>query len=69
MPSDRYFRTADWKRLRAKALQRQPVCVTPGCGGHATFADHIVPRRQGGLDTLENLQSMCAICYANRRGN
>lgn len=30
--------------------------------------DHIVPRSKGGLDVLENLQTMCTICN-NAKGN
>ena len=64
--SDPYYRTEAWQRLQAEALQRQPMCVTPGCGRRATFADHIIPRAQGGLDVVENLRALCATCHSNR---
>jgi 5-methylcytosine-specific restriction endonuclease McrA len=64
--SDRYYRSSAWRRLRDDALRRQPVCATPGCGQRATFADHIIPRRQGGADALGNLQSLCSSCHSNR---
>jgi len=64
--SDPYYRTAAWQRLRAEALRLQPVCVTPGCGRRATFADHIKPRAEGGPDVVENLRGLCATCHSNR---
>ena len=40
-------------------LRRDPICTVPGCIESSTDADHIVPKRDGGLDTLENLQGLC----------
>jgi 5-methylcytosine-specific restriction protein A len=48
-----------WQRLRLLVLARDPVCRHPGCTELATDADHIVPRSQGGADSLGNLQGLC----------
>ncbi|AWV24703.1 MULTISPECIES: HNH endonuclease [Roseomonas] len=62
----RFYGTAEWKRLRAEVIRRQPVCATPGCGGRSAIADHIVPRRQGGADALSNLRGLCMACHNQR---
>lgn len=61
-----FYRSAEWRRLRAAVLARDPVCATRGCGRKSTHADHIVPRARGGGDTLDNLRGACASCH-NRR--
>ena len=50
---------ARWQRLRLLVLTRDPVCRHPGCNELSTDVDHIVPRSQGGRDTMKNLQGMC----------
>lgn len=56
-----YYRSLAWLRLRAAALDRdRHTCTVPGCGAKATVVDHIVSRRNGGLDTLSNMRSLCA---------
>jgi len=37
------------------------LCVH--CGSVAVNADHIVPLSQGGPDTVENQQALCAGCH------
>lgn len=52
----------EWQRLRLMVLRREPLCrmcadlgvITP-----ATDVDHIIPKRDGGPDTFENLQPLC----------
>ena len=53
-----------WRRLRVKVLLRDPMCMSRGCRRLATVADHIIPRRQGGTDDLENLQGLCQSCHS-----
>jgi hypothetical protein len=52
--------------LRWQAFQRdQWKCVACGRNSHdgaILHVDHIIPRSLGGLDTLENLQTLCDIC-------
>jgi 5-methylcytosine-specific restriction protein A len=54
-----------WYRLRYAVLQRDPICVI--CRTvPSSEADHKIPRRQGGLDTLENLQGACKPCHSRK---
>jgi len=36
------------------------------CGGEATEADHIWPKKWGGTDELDNLQALCRSCNARK---
>jgi len=68
----RYYTLAKWRKAREIALKRDNyrcvVCGTTsrqhhaqyGCGLHV---DHIRPRRDGGSDNLDNLQSLCCVCH------
>jgi 5-methylcytosine-specific restriction endonuclease McrA len=57
---DPYYLSTHWKRLRAARLKMDGNrCVVPGCGQRATTVDHIKRRRDGGLDVLSNLRSLC----------
>lgn len=64
---------AEWRRLRAEVLEAQPLCADPfsvhreaGERVLATTVDHIVSRRRGGLDSLENLQALCGRCHSRK---
>lgn len=48
-----------WRKLRLMKLRRNPVCESQGCDQPATEVDHIIPKRDGGRDTMANLQSLC----------
>ena len=51
-----------WRRLRSWYLSAHPLCVQYVRDGElrpATEVDHIVPRRLGGTDEVENLQGLC----------
>ena len=53
-------------------LSRQPYCVEclrHGITVRATDVDHIVPRRDGGRDVAENLQSLCHSCHSKKTGH
>lgn len=39
----------------------------PGCLGHATTKDHLIPYSHGGEDTLENLRPACKRCNSKRQ--
>jgi 5-methylcytosine-specific restriction protein A len=56
-----------WRRLRRMVLARQPLCVI--CEQHgriepAVDVHHIRAKRDGGLDTFENLQALCHSCHS-----
>jgi 5-methylcytosine-specific restriction protein A len=55
---------ADWRKLRQIVLQRDNhlclSCLKNGRAVTATDVDHIKPKAQGGTNTLNNLQSLCA---------
>ena len=55
------------RRLRARVLARdQGRCQIggPDCRGVAVEVDHVVPVSEGGLDELDNLQSVCSACHS-----
>lgn len=62
-----------WRRLRRLVLRLHPFCVDP-FGHHAadgrfevaTEVDHIVSRRAGGKDVIDNLQSLCITCHSRK---
>lgn len=55
---------ATWRKLRLMVLRREPLCRR--CGAAALDVDHIIPRRRGGPDSLENLQALCHPCHSRK---
>jgi hypothetical protein len=56
-----------WPELRLACLTRDHWrCVL--CGAPATDADHIVPRSEGGPNTLANLRALCHPCHLRETG-
>lgn len=53
-----------WQKLRLMVLRAQPACVV--CGAPATDVDHIIAKRAGGKDSLENLQPLCGACHRRK---
>lgn len=58
---------ADWRKLRAAHLERNPWCCR--CGRAAQEVDHIVPRRVAPERRLDptNLQSLCTPCHSGAK--
>ena len=55
---------ASWQRLRLMILRREPLCRM--CGAAAVAVDHIIPLKQGGKNTEENLQALCHSCHSKK---
>jgi 5-methylcytosine-specific restriction enzyme A len=58
-----------WRKLRIMVLRRHPICADSfgiGCVSVSRHADHIVPKRQGGQDMMENLQGLCDSCHSRK---
>ncbi len=74
-PTDGFYQTARWRKLRRYVLVREPLCRDP-FGEHAEWSevvsatemDHIVPRRvRPELElSLENLQALCKRCHSGK---
>jgi 5-methylcytosine-specific restriction protein A len=52
-------------------LRANPICVDPykdheGEVVAATEVDHITPKREGGKDRWDNLQSLCKACHSKK---
>src|SRR5690606_12354497 len=54
-----FYDSPKWRSLSRQCLARDPMCKWPGCHLPSKEADHIIPREDGGADTLENLQGLC----------
>lgn len=56
---------ATWRKTRQLVLHRDPFCRH--CQRAAsTEVDHIVPKRDGGQDTEDNLQGLCKPCHSRK---
>jgi len=63
---DRSYGTQAWRKLAKAVIDRDGgICALCGKPG-ATLADHIVERRNGGSDHMENLRAAHIACH-NRR--
>lgn len=52
--------------IRARVLQRDAY-ICHYCGGNADHVDHIIARKHGGSNDMENLVAACASCN-HRKG-
>jgi 5-methylcytosine-specific restriction protein A len=65
-PTDQFYGSSTWKRMREFVLQRDGgVCAR--CGApESNHVDHIRPRSRGGRDVVWNLRVLCTDCDAKR---
>jgi 5-methylcytosine-specific restriction protein A len=60
---------ATWRGWRLAVLHAEPLCRVCRAAGRITAAvdvDHIVPKRDGGTESLANLQPLCHACHARK---
>jgi hypothetical protein len=58
---DPYYNSLEWQALRKRVLERdRHQCHY--CGREGNQADHVIPRKKGGGDALENLVCCCSWC-------
>lgn len=64
----RSYDSSAYRRARAAALKRDGyacvVCHRGADTGVPLQTDHIVPLRDGGKNTTDNLQTLCGTCHA-----
>lgn len=62
----RGYGSKDWKATRRQVITRDgSICCM--CGEIVTEyhqIDHIIPKRDGGSDAIENLQLLCRPCHS-----
>lgn len=54
------------QQLRKELFEREPLCrpcYQVGLVTVGTMRDHIVPLEEGGTDTVDNTQNICAACH------
>lgn len=64
---DPYYRSKRWKALRMQVLERDDYRCQY-CGKDARQADHVMPRKSGGVDDLANLVACCLRCNKKAAG-
>lgn len=60
---------ATWRKFRLMQLRREPLCedcLEAGRVTEATDVHHIVPKRDGGEDSFDNVKSLCHSCHSKR---
>jgi 5-methylcytosine-specific restriction endonuclease McrA len=57
-----------WQKVRAEAIRLQPYCLFCGTAQDLT-GDHIVPRKEGGTNTLDNVRVLCRSCNTRREND
>jgi 5-methylcytosine-specific restriction protein A len=61
--------TKGWRVIRERILRRDGyTCQKCGDSESQLHIDHIVPKRLGGSDLEENLQTLCQMCNLQKGG-
>ena len=61
-----FYNSGFWRKLRNRKIQQDPLCEHCKARGLTILAhmvDHITERKDGGTDTMDNLQSLCNACH------
>lgn len=62
---------AEWQRVRLEVLERDgyecQLRLSPRCRGIAETVDHLLPKKLGGSDDIENLVAACIVCNSAKR--
>lgn len=68
MPSDPFYRSQPWRRLRAITLRDFPACQVPGCPQPSSHVDHVQTRRQSPHRELDpsNVQALCVSHHSSK---
>jgi 5-methylcytosine-specific restriction protein A len=67
MRFDPFYRTPEWRQLRADYIFEHPICETDGCGYETKHVDHRQSIARGGakLDP-RNLRGLCHSCHSRK---
>ncbi|MFD6970149.1 HNH endonuclease [Streptomyces sp. NPDC059949] len=57
-----------WQKVRAEAIKLQPYCSFCGTDRDLT-GDHILPLKDGGKNTLDNVRVLCRSCNTRREND
>ncbi|MFI8237591.1 HNH endonuclease [Streptomyces sp. NPDC085866] len=57
-----------WQKVRAEAIALQPWCLFCGKTTDLT-GDHIVPLKEGGTNSLDNIRVLCRSCNTRREND
>ncbi|MEU9975102.1 HNH endonuclease signature motif containing protein [Streptomyces sp. NPDC051014] len=57
-----------WQKIRAEAIRLQPYCSFCGTANDLT-GDHILPLKEGGTNTLDNVRVLCRSCNTRREND
>ena len=64
--SQAFYNSNKWRKLRDKKIKLDPLCEQCRDNDLVVTADmvhHIIERKEGGSDTIDNLQSLCFACH------
>lgn len=57
-----------WRKARAEAIRLQPYCLFCGTSNDLT-GDHILPMKEGGSNSLDNIRVLCRSCNTRREND
>ena len=58
-----------WRKMRRLVLHRDPLCIEclkSGTIRPSIDVDHVKAKRDGGDDSMENLQGLCKACHSRK---